>query len=115
MAENKMNPPSDPSPLEARIILALEKAPQPYIRSDFAARVAGQVPLRDTPIPTPRRYGHNAAVVCLGVLLALMLAFAHRATGTSLLWISIEWIFCVQFALLAVWLVTRDASPYFRS
>ena len=52
-------------------------------------------------------------MVCLVVLLALLLAFAHRATGASLLWISMESIFCAQFALLAVWLVVRNASYTF--
>jgi len=37
-----------------------------------------------------------------------MLSFAHRATGTSLYWFSLESIFCAQFALLAVWLVARS-------
>jgi hypothetical protein len=46
-------------------------------------------------------------VACLAVLLVLMLSFAHRATGTSLYWFSVESIFCAQFALLAVWLVAR--------
>jgi hypothetical protein len=118
MAENKMNPPLDPpdrSSLEAKIILALEMAPQPEIRSDFASRVAGRVSLRAAQIPGARRYGHNAAIVSMGVLLALMLAFAHRATGASLVWISIEWIFCAQFALLAVWLVAWEARLYSRS
>jgi hypothetical protein len=52
-------------------------------------------------------------MVCLVVLLGLLLAFAHRATGASLFWISMESIFCAQFALLAVWLVARNASYTF--
>jgi hypothetical protein len=39
-----------------------------------------------------------------------MLAFAHRAAGTSLYWISLESILCAQFAVLAVWLVARSYS-----
>ena len=52
-------------------------------------------------------------MACLVVLLVLMLAFAHQATGNSLYWFSIESIFCAQFALLAVWLVARRL--YFRN
>jgi hypothetical protein len=57
---------------------------------------------------TPGRYGQRAAAAGLVVLLVVMLTFAHRATGNSPYWFSIESIFCAQFALLAVWLVARD-------
>jgi len=110
MAKNTVNPPWDASSLEARIILALETAPQPDIAPDFAARVAGQLPPLPLASLTPGRYGYRAAILCLVVLLGLLLTFAHRAAGPSLLWISIEWIFCAQFALLAVWLVARNAG-----
>jgi hypothetical protein len=49
----------------------------------------------------------------MGVLLAMILAFAHRATSGSALWVSTEAILCLQFAVLAVWLVTRDLRQYF--
>jgi hypothetical protein len=103
MAEDKMNAPS----LDARIILALETAPRPQIPADFSARVARQLPPRPTLVLTPGRYGVRAAAACLVVLIVLMLAFAHRANGSSLYWFSIESIFCAQFVLLAVWLVAR--------
>jgi hypothetical protein len=95
-------------PLERRILLALETAPRPEIPADFAALLARQLPPHPTVVLTPGRYGQRAAVVCLGVLLVLILALAHRATGTSVYWFSIESIFCAQFALLAVWLVARS-------
>jgi hypothetical protein len=109
MAKHEVNA----SSLETRIILALETAPKPDIPADFAARIARQLPPRPTLILTPGRYGYRAGMVCLVVLLALLLAFAHRATGASLFWISMESIFCAQFALLAVWLVVRNASYTF--
>jgi hypothetical protein len=111
MAEDKMKPVSDFALdlLETRILLALETAPEPEIPADFAARVARQLPSRPAVVLTPKRNGQRAAVACLVVLLGLMLAFAHRATGTSLYWFLLESIFCAQFALLAVWLV---ASRY---
>ena len=104
MAEGKMRRPTDTASLDARILLALETAPRPRIPAGFAARVARQLPPRPTVVLTPERYGRLAAAACLVVLLVLMFAFAHRATGTSLYWTSIEWIFCAQFVILAVWL-----------
>jgi len=93
--------------LDKNILLALQTSPRPDIPADFAARVARQLTPRGTVVLTPGRYGQRTAVACLVVLLLLMLAFAHRATGSSLYWFSIESIFCAQFALLAVWLVAR--------
>jgi hypothetical protein len=110
MAEDKMNAGFSVGSdgLERRIVLALETAPRPQIPADFAARLARQLPPRPVVVLTPDRYGRRAAVVCLAVLLALILALAHRATGTSAYWFSLESIFCAQFALLAVWLVARS-------
>ena len=108
MAEDKMKPGPNFAldSLERRILLALETAPQPEIPADFATRVARRLPPRPAVVLTPKRNGQRAAVACLIVLLGLMLAFAHRATGT-IYWFSLESIFCAQFALLAVWLVAR--------
>jgi hypothetical protein len=112
MAEDNMRPVSDIAldSLEKRILLALETAPQPVIPADFAARIARQLPPRPAIVLTPKRNGQRAAVACLVVLLGLMLAFAHRATGTSLYWFLLESILCAQFALLTVWLVARGYS-----
>jgi hypothetical protein len=104
MAEDKLNS------LDARIILALESAPRPEIPAGFAARVARQLPARPMVVLAPGRYGPRAALACLLVLMVLMLALAHKATGSSLYWSSLEWIFCAQFAALAVWLVVRGYS-----
>ena len=104
---------SDRQSLEARITLALQTTPEISIPSDFAARVASQLPPLATASIRPRRYGRGVAMVCMGLLLALILVVARYATGTSLLWNSIEWIFCIQFALVAVWLTIRQTRPYF--
>jgi hypothetical protein len=108
MAEDNMNPLSDASALDARITDALQTPYRVEIPAGFVARVIAQLPPRV--VLTPARYGYRAATACLVVLLALMLAFAHRATGASLLWTSIEWTFYVQFALLTIWLVARSAG-----
>jgi hypothetical protein len=105
MAGDKMN-----SSLDARIIRAIETAPQAEIPADFAARIAQQLPDRGALVVTPERYGQRAAVACLLVLPVLMLAFVHRVTGPSLYWVSIESILSAQSALLAVWLVARAST-----
>jgi hypothetical protein len=105
MPEDKIN-----TSLENRIILALEAAPRPEIPANFAARVAAQLPARPAVVLTPARYGQRAAWICLVLLLPLILAIAHRATGTSMYWISIESIFCAQLVLLAVWLAAAATS-----
>jgi hypothetical protein len=115
MAEDKMNAAWDAQSLDARILRALETAPRLEIPSDFAARVARQLPPRAPVTLSPARYGYRAGVACLIVLLALILAFARRATGTSVFWLSIESIFCAQFALVAVWLAVRNAGYTFAS
>jgi hypothetical protein len=104
MAEDKLN---------ARIISALETAPRTEIPSGFAARVAGHAPV--LPAVSTGRYGDRAAVACLLGLIGLMLACAFKMTGHSVFWTSLEWIFCVQFGLLAVWLVARNAGYTFAS
>jgi hypothetical protein len=98
MAEDKMN---------ARIIRALEIAPEAKIPADFAARVAGQLPARENFVLTPGRYGRWAVVACLVMLPALMLAFTPRAAGTSPYWFLTESIFSAQSVLLALWLAAR--------
>ncbi len=109
-----MNPGSHAQSLDARILRVLETAPRLEIPSEFAARVARQLPPRPA-ILSPTRYGYRAAVACQIVLLALILALARRATGTSVFWLSIESIFCAQFALVAVWLAVRNAGYTFVS
>lgn len=105
MAEDTVN---------TRIISVLESAPLVRIPSGFAARVAGNVPA--LPVAAPLgRYGDRAAVACLMALIALMLACAPMMKGASVFWTSLEWIFCVQFGLLAVWLVARNTGYTFAS
>ncbi len=115
MAEDKVNPASHVQSLDARILRVLETPPRLEIPYDFAARVARQLPPRAAVILSPARYGYRAGVACLVVLLALILAFARRATGASVFWFSIESLFCAQFALVAVWLAVRNAGYTFAS
>jgi hypothetical protein len=112
MAERTVNPegPSDEKWLEAKIARALETAPEMEIPAGFAAKVAAQMPPLETVALTPRHYGRNAAFACMAVLLALIVVFAQRSIGNSLVWSSIEWIFCVQLALVAFWLTARNGQ-----
>ncbi len=112
MAKRAVNPedPSDERGLDAKIARALETAPEVEISAGFAARVAAQVPPLEAVALTPRHYGRNAAIVSVGVLLALIVVFAQRSMGSSLLWSSIEWIFCVQLALVAFWLTAKHGQ-----
>jgi hypothetical protein len=125
MAEHPVNPLDSESQLldaqlleaqllDNRITLALETAPRPEVPLDFAARVAAKVPPLTPLTLTPRGYGRNAAIIGMCVLLALIFVFAHRA-GASPLWTWMEWSFCAQFALVAVWLAVRQGRPYFVS
>jgi hypothetical protein len=115
VAEDKINPAWHAESLDASIVRALKTAPRFEIPSDFAARVARQLPPQPAAILSPARYGYRAAVACLVVLLALILALAPRGTGTSIFWILIESTFCAQFALVAVWLAVRNAGYTFAS
>jgi hypothetical protein len=114
MAEHTMNHPEDPQSLDARITLALETAPEPQVPADFAARLAAQLPAIPSVAVTPRRYGRRAAIGCVVFLLALLLLFALHPAVASPLWNAVESIFCLQLALIAVWLAVRDVGPYFR-
>jgi hypothetical protein len=115
MAKHSMTMEADPNSietklLEARITLALENAPGFEIPDDFAAKVAAQVrPLPIVAAPR-RRYGRIAAVVSMASLLGLMLAFADRSAGTSAVWTTAEWIFCVQFLLVGWWLAGSSGN-----
>ena len=107
--------------LETEITRALEIAPTYVVPSNFAARVAERAASgrklqvsRSIRVPlTVQHYGRNAAIASLCVLLAMIFLLAHRLTGSSHLWMFAEVLFCVQFALVAVWLVTRDLRSFF--
>jgi hypothetical protein len=105
MAEDNLN-----SPLDEKIVRALETAPPTHVPAHFAAKVARQLTARAVPELSPQRYGQKASVACLLVLPVLMFAFAPQAAGTSLYWFSIETIFSAQSALLAVWLAMRGRN-----
>jgi len=96
--------------LDLRIVQALERAPEVRIPEDFAARVAASVPARTVQLrharlagPAPaRRAAYLAAVVCLVVLAAGMLALAPHS-GQRMFYLVLESLLAAQFCLLAAW------------
>jgi hypothetical protein len=99
-----INPEGDQ--LDARIVAALERAPQVRIPEGFAARIASQVPSA-VGLPDARpfaiRYGRAAVALCMVLCAAAMVLLAPRATGHAIFWMSLEWMLCAQFCLLAAW------------
>jgi hypothetical protein len=90
--------------LGARIVAALERAPEIRIPEGFAARVAAQVPaVAAIPDAQPYaiRYGRAAVVMCMVLSAAAMVMLAPRATGHAIFWMSLEWGLCAQFCVLA--------------
>ena len=115
MAEDKMSQSAEARLLDAGLLRALQARPAVTIPGDFAARVAARLgPAPALLMPalelTPRRYGRLAAIACTVVLAALMLACAHRLSGNSVYWLSLESLFGLQFVLLTVWIAVRDAD-----
>lgn len=97
--------------LESRLDQALAKAPSPSIPADFAARVGGMVPARET-LPEPRfAYARNSMALCAVCLLAGLMLLAPHARAGSTFAIAFEWTLCAQFSLLALF-VALPRSPW---
>ncbi len=121
MHDDSMNPatPHSGDNLDALITHALERAPQPHIPADFTARVTGNLPQRKRALPAvalPRaRYGRIMAVASLIVLLIALIMLAPSAMQGSAIAIQLEWILCVQFALVGAWIGSSSVRAFFRS
>jgi hypothetical protein len=99
---NSMDPPSEQ--IDARIVAALERAPEVRIPEGFAASVAARVPAAQeslSPHTYAIRYGKAAMVACMVLCAAAMLLLAPRATGHAIFWMSLEWVLCAEFCVLA--------------
>jgi hypothetical protein len=92
--------------LDARIVRALEQAPQVRIPEDFAKRVASQIPAQTVRVRTARvqarRVGFTVAAACLIALAVAMLALAPR-TPHSTFYVALEWTLAAQFCFIAAW------------
>ena len=94
--------PFDSEQLEQRIVRALETAPEPQIRADFAARVASQLPATRPVSLTPRHYGQYATLIGAVVTLAALVILSLHSTRPS--FGLLESLLFAQFVALAVWL-----------
>jgi len=108
--------PDSPDALDQRLIRALEAAPSLNIPANFAERLASRLPARapalDSITLPATRYGHNAILIGLAVLLAAMLVLAAHAANHATLEAILEWTLCAQFVALTIWFTTsrKDAS-----
>jgi hypothetical protein len=95
-------PPSEAELLEARVVLALERVPEVVIPEAFAKRVAGMVPARREIAVKTTRYGRNAAIVSMAVLMVAVLLIARGAAHESVVRMTLEWVLCGQLLVLGV-------------
>ena len=90
--------------MDRRVVEALERMPAVEIPVEFAARVAGLVPVRNAVTVTPARYGLAAARICMAVLMVAIVVVAMHAVDHTKVGITLEWILCAQLAGLAMWM-----------
>ena len=95
---------SDVDSMEERLTRALEAKPAVDVPAGFAARVAGQVPVRKAVAVPTARYGLLAARIGMGVLLLALVAVAMHFPGRTMFGVALEWILCAELAGLAIWL-----------
>lgn len=93
--------------LNERLTRALEAVPAPRIPSDFAARVASQMPARRPVSLTPTRYGQTMMLISAVVLLAVILALAADRGAQTAVGLTMEWLLCAQFIVFTSWLSIR--------
>jgi hypothetical protein len=97
--------------LDARLTLALETRPAVAAPEGFAARVASLAPARRPVrlrcVLPPTHYGQTAMVLCVWILAAAMLVLAAYNIGHTAIGLTVEWLLCAQFVLLATWLGVR--------
>ena len=102
MHEQRMRAASDV--LEERVVRALERVPEVTIPAEFAARVAGRVPVRKEIAARPARYGLMAMRVSVVVLVLALAAVAMHSGGRSVFGIALEWVLCAELVALAMWM-----------
>jgi hypothetical protein len=94
--------PNEVELLEARVVRALERTPEVLISAEFAKRVAGMVPVRREVPVRATRYGRNAAIVSMAVLVVAVLLMARGAAQESVVRMTVEWVLCGQLLVLGV-------------
>jgi hypothetical protein len=101
MQEQRVN---DADSMDERLTRVLERKPEVAAPGGFAARVAGQVPVRKTVAMPTLRYGLLAARIGMGVLLLALVVVAMRSTGHTMFGVVLEWILCAELIGLAAYL-----------
>ena len=89
--------------MEVRLTRALEWKPEVQVPMDFAARVAGQLPMRRPVAVTRARYGLIAMRIAMGVLVVALVAMSMRPAAHTVFGIAMEWVLCAQLAGLVTW------------
>ena len=95
---------SDVDSMEERLTRALERKPAVDVPAGFAARVAGQVPVRRAVAVPTARYGLLAARIGMAVLVVALVVLAMRHADDTVFVITVEWILCAELVGLAAWL-----------
>jgi len=90
--------------LEERMVRALERVPEVTIPADFAARVAGRLPVRRAIAVTPARYGLLAMRICMALLVLALVVVAMHSGARSVFGIVLEWVLCAELVALAMWM-----------
>jgi hypothetical protein len=90
--------------LDVRVVRALERKAEVDVPAGFAARVAGQAPMRRMIAVTPARYGLMAARIGMAVLLLALVVVAMRSAGHTVFGVVLEWLLCAQLMGLSLWL-----------
>jgi hypothetical protein len=88
--------------LDERLIRALETVPDPQIPTDFAARVARQLPARRPVSVTATHYGQNAMLLGIVATLAVLLVLALHTAGHASFGL-LESFVLAEFIALTVW------------
>jgi hypothetical protein len=95
---------SEVDSMEERLTRALERKPKVDVPAGFAARVAGQVPVRRAVAVPTARYGLLAARIGMAVLVVALVVLAMRHADDTVFGITVEWILCAELVGLAAWL-----------
>jgi hypothetical protein len=90
--------------MDRQIALALEKKPEYQIPAGFAARVAGQLPVRRIVVVTPTRYGLIASRIGVALLLLALVMVGTHSVSHTVFGVALEWILCAQLIGLSLWL-----------
>ncbi len=92
---------------ERRLDNALTAAPRVSISPEFACRVSVLVPARPAVQVHSHGYARRSILVCAACLLIVLLLLAPHAVSGATLFSALEWIFCAQLSLLALFSVSR--------